>query len=72
MEYVGYSDPGDEVVVRGDAAGGEFIAFWLRNGALTAAMNVNIWDVNDLLRGLLGRTISADRLRDPGVELADL
>jgi len=72
MEYVGYSAPGDEVVIRGDTDGGEFIAFWLRNGALTAAMNVNIWDVNDDLRELLGRTIAADRLRDRGVDLADL
>lgn len=72
MEYVGYSHPGDEVVIRGDTDSGEFIAFWLRDGALTAAMNVNIWDVNDVLRGLLRRTIPADRLADLDVDLAEL
>ena len=31
----------DRVVVRGDLAGREFTAFWLREGAVAAAMNVN-------------------------------
>ncbi|MGV1007978.1 MAG: NAD(P)/FAD-dependent oxidoreductase [Dermatophilaceae bacterium] len=72
MEYVGHSDPGDDVVVRGDTAGGEFVAFWMRDGALTAAMNVNVWDVNDVLRELLGRTVDPARLADPGIELSAL
>ena len=61
-----------EVVVRGDEESGEFIAFWLRDGMLTAAMNVNVWDVNDDLRALLGRSIPAHRVSDPGISLADL
>ena len=32
-------------------------------------MNVNIWDVNDQLRSLIGRQISADRLSDTGIAL---
>ena len=36
---------------------------------VTAAMNVNIWDVNDQLRPLIGRQISADRLSDTGTAL---
>ena len=32
MEYSGYAPHWDEVVFRGDRAGGEFIAFWLRDG----------------------------------------
>jgi 3-phenylpropionate/trans-cinnamate dioxygenase ferredoxin reductase subunit len=72
MEYVGYSAPDDEVVVRGSEEGGEFIAFWLRDEVLTAAMNVNIWDVSDDLRGLLGRSVQVDRLTDPDVALTDL
>ncbi len=32
MEYSGYATSWDEVVFRGDRAGGEFIAFWLRDG----------------------------------------
>jgi len=65
MEYVGHSAPGDEVVVRGDLAAHEFIAYWLRDRVVTAAMNVGIWDVNDRLRELVGQRV------DPG-ELTDL
>ncbi|SEE91616.1 NAD(P)/FAD-dependent oxidoreductase [Ruania alba] len=72
MEYVGRSAPEDEVTFRGDPASGEFLAFWTREDVLTAAMNVNIWDVSDDLRSLLGRTIAPDRLADPGVGLTEL
>lgn len=72
MEYVGYADAGDDVVIRGDTGSGEFITFWLADGAVRAAMNVNIWDVNDDLRALIGRKIAADRLADPAIELTDL
>jgi 3-phenylpropionate/trans-cinnamate dioxygenase ferredoxin reductase subunit len=72
MEYVGYSDPSHDVVVRGDTASGEFIAFWLDGQRLTAGMNVNIWDVNDDLRALLGRTVDRERLADPDVPLTAL
>jgi 3-phenylpropionate/trans-cinnamate dioxygenase ferredoxin reductase subunit len=76
MEYVGHGSGDDEVVVRGDlddgAGDGEFIVFWLRDGVVTAAMNVNIWDVQDDLRALVGKQIDPDRLADPSVELADL
>ena len=61
MEYVGHAGPGDEVVIRGDPDGGDFIAFWIRDERIRAAMNVNIWDVNDELRALIGQR--ADRLR---------
>jgi len=72
MEYVGRGSAEDEVVLRGDEEAGEFIAFWLRDGVVSAAMNVNIWDVNDQLRALVGRRIEPSRLSDPGVELGDL
>ncbi len=72
MEYVGRGSADDDVVIRGDDESGEFIAFWLRDGVVTAAMNVNIWDVNDQLRALIGRRIEAARLADTGVELTDL
>ena len=39
---------------------------------MTAAMNVNVWDVNDQLRALVGRRIPADRLADTGTDLAAL
>lgn len=72
MEYVGRGGQDDYVVIRGDTRDGEFIAFWLRDGAVSAAMNVNIWDVNEDLRALIGRVISPDRLADPDVALTDL
>ncbi|WP_277050829.1 NAD(P)/FAD-dependent oxidoreductase [Ruania albidiflava] len=72
MEYVGRSTPADEVVTRGDIDSGEFLAFWLRSGVLTAAMNVNIWDVSDQLREHIGREIDPARLADPQVPIEDL
>lgn len=72
MEYVGRGSADDEVVLRGDEESGEFIAFWLRDGVVSAAMNVNIWDVNDQLRALIGRRIEPGRLADPGVDLHQL
>ena len=36
MEYVGYASADDEVVVRGDLDGREFVAFWVRDGRVVA------------------------------------
>ncbi|MEZ0449216.1 NAD(P)/FAD-dependent oxidoreductase [Cellulomonas sp. ICMP 17802] len=72
MEYVGFADADDDVVVRGDPAGSELVAFWLRDGRVRAAMNVNVWDVNDRLRALVGRRIPPERLADESVPLAEL
>ena len=74
MEYAGHSAPGDTVVFRGDPATREFIAFWLRDGRVTAGMNVNIWDVNEHLQELVrsGARVDPDRLRDPDVPLDEL
>lgn len=72
MEYVGYASAGDNVVIRGDKASGEFIAFWLSNGVLKAGMNVNVWDVNDEIRALIGTTVDPDRLADPQIPLTGL
>lgn len=71
MEYAGHHRRGDEVVYRGDPAAREFIAFWLRDGRVTAGMNVNVWDVNEHLQELVrsGATVDAARLKDPDVEL---
>jgi 3-phenylpropionate/trans-cinnamate dioxygenase ferredoxin reductase subunit len=55
MEYVGRSAPDDEVVIRGDVDAGAFIAWWLRDGVVTAGMNVNVWDVNDAIRATIGK-----------------
>jgi 3-phenylpropionate/trans-cinnamate dioxygenase ferredoxin reductase subunit len=74
MEYSGFSHPDDEVLVRGDLAAREFIAFWLRDGRVVAGMNVNLWDVTDPIQALIrARTlVDPDRLRDEDVPLAEL
>lgn len=64
MEYVGHSSPSDEVVIRGDLSAHEFIAYWLRDGVVTAGMNVGIWDVNDKLRELVGTRADPASLTD--------
>ena len=64
-EYRGLADPAtDKLLVRGDLDGGEFIAFWLRDGAVAAAMNVNSWDDGDALQDLVdsGRIVDQDTL----------
>ena len=67
MEYSGYVEPDgyDEVVFRGDVGGREFIAFWLSGGQVLAGMNVNVWDVNDEIQGLVraGQPVGQDALR---------
>ncbi|MGP3970048.1 NAD(P)/FAD-dependent oxidoreductase [Streptomyces sp. 6N223] len=76
MEYAGYAEPGDydDVAVRGDLNGREFIAFWLSNGRVLAGMNVNIWDVNDAIQHLVrsGDRIDRNRLTDPDMPLDQL
>lgn len=72
MEYVGYASAADDVVIRGDQSTGEFIAFWLADGVLKAGMNVNVWDVSDEIRALLGKKIDPAQLADPAIALADL
>jgi 3-phenylpropionate/trans-cinnamate dioxygenase ferredoxin reductase component len=73
MECAGLPEPGayDQVLYRGDRAGREFIAFWLRDGAVVAGMNVNVWDVSDDIQALIrsARKVDAGRLTDPDVPL---
>ena len=72
MEYVGHASPDDTVVIRGDKDSGEFIAFWLAGDRLTAGMNVNIWDVSDDIRALVGSSVDPARLADPDVPLTEV
>jgi 3-phenylpropionate/trans-cinnamate dioxygenase ferredoxin reductase component len=73
MEYGGFVEPGgyDRVVFRGDPAGYEFIAFWVKDGRVLAGMNANIWDVQDQIQALVraGAPVDLDRLADPAVPL---
>jgi 3-phenylpropionate/trans-cinnamate dioxygenase ferredoxin reductase subunit len=74
MEYVGLSSSGDELVVRGDLEAREFVAFWHRDGAVSAAMNVNVWDVVEDLKAIVAaeRPVDLDRLGDPSIALSEV
>ena len=74
LEYVGHGQEGDSVVIRGDLTARKFIAFWHRAGKVSAAMNVNTWDVGEDLRSVIGAGTAVDttRLADPDVPLASL
>jgi 3-phenylpropionate/trans-cinnamate dioxygenase ferredoxin reductase component len=73
MEFRGLADPfGDELVVRGDLATREFIAFWLRDGAVQAAMNVNMWDDGDTLAALVDNRSRVEPAKLVDADLASL
>jgi len=74
MEYNGYASDWDRVVVRKGTSVLEFLAFWLKDRRVVAAMNANIWDQGDGVKALIrsGATVDADRLADPSVPLAEL
>jgi 3-phenylpropionate/trans-cinnamate dioxygenase ferredoxin reductase subunit len=76
MEYIGYAAPGgyERVVVRGDRAGREFIAFWMSGDHVVAGMNVNVWDVVDDVGDLIrsGKPVDVARLTDPEVPLTEV
>jgi 3-phenylpropionate/trans-cinnamate dioxygenase ferredoxin reductase component len=75
MEYSGYAERWDEVVLRGDPAAGEgFVAFWLRDRHVLAGMNVNVWDVNQQVQDLIRAAGPVDprALADPGTPLDSL
>jgi 3-phenylpropionate/trans-cinnamate dioxygenase ferredoxin reductase component len=74
MEYVGYATDWDEVVIRGDASAPEFVAFWLKDGAVQAGMNVNVWDVVEPIKALIEsrQKVDAERLRDTDVPIDEL
>ncbi|MBP0459912.1 NAD(P)/FAD-dependent oxidoreductase [Streptomyces montanisoli] len=66
-EYRGLADPArDELTVRGTTASREFIAFWRRDGRVTAALNVNAWDDGDALQALVDNRaqVSAQQLAE--------
>lgn len=76
LECSGLPSPGsyDQVLYRGDPDKGEFIAFWLNGGKVTAGMNVNVWDVTEDIQSLIrsAREIDAARLTDTHVPLSDV
>jgi 3-phenylpropionate/trans-cinnamate dioxygenase ferredoxin reductase subunit len=74
MEYTGLAEAGqyEQVVIRGDLAKLEFIAFWLDSqNRVIAGMNVNVWDVTDDIKELINsaRPVDPARLGDPNTAL---
>jgi len=76
METAGLPEPGtyDEVLYMGDRPGREFVAFWLRDGAVVAGMNVNVWDVSDDIQALIrsAKKVDPARLTDPDIPIAEV
>jgi 3-phenylpropionate/trans-cinnamate dioxygenase ferredoxin reductase subunit len=74
MEYSGYATDWDEVVFGGDRDGGEFIAFWLKDGFVVAGMNIKVWAVNEQAQALIRsrRPVDLAALRDPDTPLESL
>ena len=73
LEYTGLAGPGDydEVVIRGNLAARQFIAFWLANDRVLAGMNVNVWGVSDQIAEMIHGEHHVDRSRllDPDIPL---
>ena len=77
MEYAGYVPRGAsyDVVLRGDPATGEYMAFYLgEDDRLLAGMHVNTWDTIDAVQDLIRAKAPLDRakLADPQVALTDV
>jgi 3-phenylpropionate/trans-cinnamate dioxygenase ferredoxin reductase component len=74
MEFAGDLGDAERLVVRGDMASREFIAFWLAGDRLVGGMNVNVWDVSDAIQALISARahVEDDALRDPAVSLTEL
>lgn len=80
LEYAGNvpRDAGAELIVRGDPATNEFMAFWvLPDGdgvTVLAGMHVNVWDTIDAVQALIreGTVVSREGLADPSVPLGEL
>jgi NADPH-dependent 2,4-dienoyl-CoA reductase/sulfur reductase-like enzyme len=65
MEYVGSIGPDgyDDVLVSPGQDAGAFTAYWLHEGIVQAAMQVNDWEQSEGLWGAVGKDLSPDRAR---------
>lgn len=76
MELAGYPHlmRGADVVVRGDLAKREYLAFWVQDGRVAGGMNVNVWDVNEQIQELVrgGKQVDLVKLQDPSVPLSEV
>lgn len=77
MENVGHAPENtyQQVVVRGDLTGREFVAFWLdQDNRIKAAMNANVWDAPDQIKPLIaaGTPVDPGKLADPDIAYTSL
>ena len=75
MEFSGLPGEDDELVVRGALESREFVGFWhAADGSVSAAINVNVWDVTDHVQALIRSRapIDAALLRDTETPLAEI
>ncbi len=76
MEYSGHMEPGgyDQVVFRGDKGTLEFVVFWLKDHKVLAGMNVNIWDVTEVIKDLVrsGLKVDSVKLADVSIPLTEV
>ncbi len=74
MEYSGYAPQWEEAGFRGERAGGQLIAFWLRGGRVAAGMNVSVWDMNEHVQALARprQAVEVAALADPGTPVGAL
>ena len=74
MEYRGYAPIWDQVVIRGRPPSGRFVAFWICQGRVLAALNANAWDECHALEHLVKNRCRVDPrvLADQSVPLTDL
>lgn len=71
LQYVGHARGDDECVFRGDVGTRSFVAFYLRDGAIRAALGINrLREVNATKRLIRDRVpITAEQLADEGADL---
>jgi 3-phenylpropionate/trans-cinnamate dioxygenase ferredoxin reductase subunit len=74
MEYVGLAGKDDQVTIRGEREGLQFLAFYHRDGRVTAALTVNVWDVVEDLKAVItsGWEVDEKQLADEDVPLSSL
>jgi 3-phenylpropionate/trans-cinnamate dioxygenase ferredoxin reductase component len=74
LQYVGHASGQDQVILRGTIEGGSWSAFYLRDGALKAALGVNRFRDVSAARQLIARDVAVtpEQLRDESVDLKTL
>jgi 3-phenylpropionate/trans-cinnamate dioxygenase ferredoxin reductase subunit len=74
LQYVGHASGQDEVILRGTVEDGSWSAFYLRAGALKAALGVNRFRDVSAARQLIARDVpvTPEQLRDESVDLKTL